>query len=163
MIAKYKNNYFNISAKGIAEKRIWKYQPIKGFSLKIKDDGLKVYERIVPISEIECIFNVVFQVKWNSLWWGVNHACAKDFSKFSLGTSNQQEAKKYDFKGTEMDRGQYCGWEKEVTFEEITDFRIVITDMRTKESTIEDVSFDEFKNYHREFIYNLSPWNFYNN
>ena len=161
MIAKYNNNYFDIDVSNETA-NIWRFLPTDGFHVGVTRRGAKYYEKYLPVSEIEKIFNVSLQVEWNSFWWGVNGSYTEDFSKFYISTSIKKEAEKYGFKGTEIDRGEYVWWTKEISFEEITGFRIIITDIRTKENTIEDISFDEFKNYHREFIYNLSPWNFYN-
>ena len=102
MIAKYNNQYFKISF--VREPlRIWRYDYVKSFRLKAKNDGLKVYEKFVTLAELDEIFDVGFSVNWDGEWCGVFYS--ENVDVVTLHTNNRAFAEAHDME--EFERGTF--------------------------------------------------------
>lgn len=137
MISKYAGQYFNISLVKLPT-RIWRYDFVAGFSKKVKDDGLVVYEKFVEISDCEKVFEVGFSVNWDGQWCGSSYSPSKNI--LGLYSNDRDFAIAHNME--EIERGTYgCS----VPFDTFSEFRVWERDYITKEESYRMVSPDEFK------------------
>ena len=149
MIAKYNDNYFNIS---LVRKptRIWKYDYIEGFNKKIKKDGLIVYEKYIELNEIDEIFEIGFSVCWDGQWCGIFYSASKEL--LSMHTNDRKFAENHGM--TELERGVYSCAKPASCF---TEYRMWTRDLHTKKDTYTIVDYKKFKILWKQMISDLIP------
>ena len=149
MIARYNNQYFNISLVRVPT-RIWRYDYVEGFNKKVKDDGLVVYEKFIDLTDAEEVFDVGFSVNWDGQWCGVSFSEKKNL--LGLVTTNRDFAEAHGME--EFERGTFdCA----LSADNFTEYRVWKKDYLTKESTYSMVSYEEFKMLWKKMIADLIP------